>query len=108
MDRVIKDFHTSKKAQGFCCIAPALAAKSIGNGVEVTLGSDQESDEWPYAGTCGAVTAVGAKHVVRALNEVHVDAANKVVSSPAYMKNGKPHEIEESVAGMVRETLKLA
>lgn len=109
VDRVIKDFHASKKPQGFCCISPALAAKCIGNGVEVTIGSDEKSDAWPYADTAGAITAVGAKHVVHPLHEVHVDAANKVVTAPAYMSGvGKPHEIQESVALMVREVLKLA
>merc|ERR1712187_827826 len=62
VDRVIKEFCKAGKAQGFCCIAPALAAKAL-QGVEVTVGSDQESASWPYAGTTGAIAAVGSKRI---------------------------------------------
>jgi len=108
VDRVIKEFHSAGKVQGFCCIAPALAAKAL-EGVEVTVGSDQESPSWPYAGTTGAIAAVGSKHIVKPLNEAHVDSTYKVVSSPAYMCNDAPiHEIEESVVAMVTKTMELA
>jgi len=46
--RVIKEFHAAKKPQGFCCIAPVVCAKTLGAGVELTVGSDQEGDSWPY------------------------------------------------------------
>ena len=113
VDRVLKEFHTAQKPLGLCCIAPALAAKALARTttqpVEVTLGSDQESPAWPFAGTCGAVTAVGGTHVVKAKTEVHVDVANKLVTSPAYMSgDAKPHEVEDSVKGMITEVMKLA
>lgn len=45
-----------------CCIAPVLAAKVI-PGCELTIGSDQEEGgKWPYAGTAGAITSMGASH----------------------------------------------
>eukprot|EP00928_Gymnodinium_smaydae_P091679 TRINITY_DN75403_c0_g1_i1.p1 TRINITY_DN75403_c0_g1~~TRINITY_DN75403_c0_g1_i1.p1 ORF type:complete len:264 (-),score=63.99 TRINITY_DN75403_c0_g1_i1:49-840(-) len=107
--RVIGEFHAQKKALGFYCIAPVLAARVLGSGVELTVGSDKEGEDWPYAGAAGAINAVGAKHVVKPLGEAHVDASNKVVSSAAYMcGTAKVHEIEESVAAMVKGTLALA
>ena len=46
------------------------------------LGSDVEGTEtWPYAGTAGAITAMGAKHVVTDVSQAHVDSSNKVCSS---------------------------
>lgn len=109
VERVIQDFHASGKPMGFCCIAPVLPAKVIGNGVEVTLGGEAENADWPYAGMTGVVDAVGAKHVCKELSEVHVDAANKVVTSPAYMCGTAPmHKIEESVVAMTEKTLELA
>lgn len=52
---------------------------------------------------------MGAKHVVKPLAEAHVDEANKVVSSPAYMCNDAPiHKIEESVVAMVSKTIAMA
>jgi len=48
-----------------CCIAPVLAAKLI-PGVEVTVGhEEEEGGRWPYAGTAGAIKALGAKHCVK-------------------------------------------
>ena len=42
-------------------------------------GSDQEGTEkWPYAGTAGAINAMGGKHVVTDVSEAHVDTKNKV------------------------------
>ena len=42
-------------------------------------GSDVEGTEtWPYAGTAGAITAMGAKHVVTDVSQAHVDTNNKV------------------------------
>merc|ERR1712048_1150583 len=96
--RVITEFKTAGKPLGFCCISPVIAAKVLGSGVELTVGSDKESEEWPYAGAAGAINANGGKHVVKALTEAHTDTGHKVVTSPAYMNNSKPiHEIEVSV-----------
>ena len=45
------------------CISPVIAAKLF-PGVEVTVGHDQEEGgKWPYAGTAGAITSMGATHV---------------------------------------------
>lgn len=41
------------------------------------------------------------------VHEVHVDAEHRVVTSPAYMANAKPHEVFDSVAGMVDGVLEL-
>ncbi|CAD7963063.1 unnamed protein product [Amoebophrya sp. A120] len=110
VERVVKDFHSIGKPMGFCCIAPGIAAKALGEsaGVEVTVGSETESPDWPYAGTVGAIKAVGATHVEKPLSDAHVDTKNKVVTSPAYMCEGAPiHEIEESVAAMVTKTVEM-
>lgn len=106
--RVITGFRAADKPLGFCCISPVLAAKVLGGGVELTVGSDEESEEWPYAGAAGAIDAVGATHVVKPLAEAHTDAAQKVVSSPAYMNNTRPiHEVEASVRAMVDGVVEL-
>ena len=57
-----------------------------------------------------AITSYGGTHVGCNIDGVHVvvDAANKVVTSPAYMYDGQPHEIFDSVGKMVDEVVKLA
>lgn len=110
VERVITSFHSSSKPMGFCCIAPVLPAKVIGNGVQVTLGGIEEEDgKWPYAGMSGVISAVGATHVEKELKEICVDAENKIVTAPAYMCGTAPmHEIEESVVNMTEKILEMA
>ena len=71
---------------------------------EVTVGQ-AEGDKWPYGGTVGAVEAYGGRHVPLAVEEVCVDAANRVYTSPAYMYDGAPHEIHASVGNLVASVL---
>ncbi|MBV70926.1 MAG: isoprenoid biosynthesis protein ElbB [Myxococcales bacterium] len=76
---LIRAIHSSGKPLGFICIAPAIAAKILGpdHSVEVTIGSDQ--------GTADAIRAMGAQHIDTNPGEIHIDEANNVVSTPAYM-----------------------
>jgi len=105
--RVISDFHSSKKPIGLCCIAPVLAAKVI-PGCSVTVGSDtEEGGKWPYAGTAGAITTLGATHVKKEVTEAHVDEANKIVTTPAYMCDTAVHLIHDGIGEMVSNVIKL-
>lgn len=107
VQRVITAFHTSKKPIGLCCIAPVLAAKVI-PGCSVTVGSDsEEGGKWPYAGTAGAITALGAKHVKKEVTEAHVDEVNKIVTTPAYMCETAVHHIYDGIGEMIANVMKL-
>ena len=76
--RLIRETHAAGKPIGFICIAPAIGAKVLGaHQVELTIGTDQ--------GTADALEAMGAKHIVTEPGEIHIDAANHVVSTAAYM-----------------------
>lgn len=114
VERVIREFHGSRKPIGLCCIAPVLAAKVLGEyGVEVTVGQAKqnavtEDGKWPYTGTAHAIESFGARHVVKDLVDSHVDVENLVVTSPAYMCEAAPHEVFESVGMMVKGVLGLA
>jgi len=101
--RVIKDFHGAGKPIALCCIAPLLAAKVLGDkGVTLTLGkSDDGSGKWPYAGSLEAAKSMGANVVEKSVDEVVIDERNKVITSPAYMYEGKFHEIQDGVGKMI-------
>ena len=78
VDRLIKEMRLADKPMGFICIAPALAAKSLGElNPTLTIGNDE--------GTAGALEALGATHENCAVTEIVVDTNLKVVSTPAYM-----------------------
>lgn len=109
VERVLKDFHGAKKPIGLCCIAPMLAAKVLGgSGVTITLGkSDDGSGKWPYAGSLEAAKGLGANVIEQGVDEVTIDQANQVVTTPAFMYEGKFHEIHDGVAKMVNAVLGL-
>ncbi|XP_038045365.1 glutamine amidotransferase-like class 1 domain-containing protein 3B, mitochondrial [Patiria miniata] len=108
VERVLREFHQAKKPIGLCCIAPTLAAKVI-PGCEVTVGQDKDDGgRWPYAGTAGAIEQMGSKHINKNVAEVHVDAANKIVTTPAFMCETKLHEIFDGIGEMVKKVLSLA
>lgn len=107
VSQVLKDFHAAQKYIGLCCIAPVVAAKVFGTksggpGAKLTLGC--KGDDWPYNGAIDAATSFGNELAEKDINEVCVDAKNKIVSAPAYMKgNATFAEVYASVQKMVDE-----
>lgn len=106
--RVISEFHDAGKPQALCCIAPIIAAKVLGkSGVKLTLGNCGAESDWPYQGSIEAAKSFGANLELKNVDEVCIDEKNKLVTSPAYMYNGKFHEIQDGVTKMVCELVKL-
>lgn len=97
--RVLKDFHNAGKPIGAVCIAPAVVVKALG-GVTVTIGQDE--------GTAAALSAMGGTHAPQAVTECHVDAANKVVTAPAYMLEAPIDKVAVGIQAAVTEVLRLA
>ncbi|XP_052248479.1 ES1 protein homolog, mitochondrial-like isoform X2 [Dreissena polymorpha] len=90
-----------------CCISPVIAAKVI-PGCEVTVGQEQEDGgRWPYAGTAGAIKAMGATHVPKNVTESHTDMKHKIVTTPAFMCETKFHEVFDGIGKMINGVLKL-
>ena len=81
---------------------PAIAAKVLGpdHGVQLTIGSDE--------GTAGAINGLGAKHVNTSPGEIHVDATNNVVSTPAYMLGPSIAKVFDGIDQLVERVLDLA
>jgi enhancing lycopene biosynthesis protein 2 len=97
----IQDAHQAHKALGFMCIAPALAASALGaNQVRLTIGND--------ADTAAILESKGATHINCPVNEVVVDTANRVVTTPAYMQAENILQAEAGINKLVSELLKLA
>lgn len=102
-ERVIRDFHGAGKPVGLCCIAPVLAAKTLGKagggpGVTVTLGDDK--------GVADAVASMGATHVNKPVTAAAADDKAKVVTSPAYMYGEAPvHQVFDGIGEMIKGVL---
>ena len=68
---------------------------------------DSQGGKFPYAEVAGAVEKCGAKHVETNVSQTHVDNENKIVTTAAFMYEGKFHEIHDGVAKMVYDVFAL-
>lgn len=78
VDRLVKEMHAARKPLGFMCIAPVMAAKILGaHHPRLTIGNDPA--------TADAIEKMGGRHENCKVDEIAVDEANKIVTTPAYM-----------------------
>lgn len=96
---VCQAFASAKKPAAYACIAPALLAEVYGTGVKLTIGKDED--------TALVLGRMGADHVACEVNQVVVDEANKVVTTPAYMLAANIAEASDSIEAMVAALLTL-
>jgi enhancing lycopene biosynthesis protein 2 len=77
--KLLIEMHLQKKPIGALCIAPVLLAGLFGKDfpVELTIGNDP--------GTSDALEKMGAKHRQARVDEIVVDSANLIVTTPCYM-----------------------
>jgi len=98
--QVARDFHQAGKPIGLICIAPVMAAAICGEGTRCTIGND--------ADTAAAIEAMGGEHLECPVREARVDAARKMVTTPAYMLAGSVSEAYAGISDCVKEVLALA
>ncbi len=99
--RLVGEMLAAGKPVGFVCISPVIAAKVVGDGVELTVGCD--------ADVAGAIAAMGAKHVECSVDRVAIDEKRKIVSVPAYMyDDASPASVAAGIEKLVETVLGLA
>ena len=98
VQKAISAMLMQNKPMGFLCIAPVIAAKAIGDGVKLTIGTD--------SATASTVEAMGAKHIDCSADDFVVDEKFKVYSTPAYMLASNTAEIDLGVSKMLASMLK--
>lgn len=89
--KAVQSFVTANKPVGLMCIAPAMAARFFGEGVNCTIGNDPD--------TASALTAMGAVHHDCEVSEIFVDQSRKLVTTPAYML---AQSISEAASGIYK------
>ena len=99
LQRLVRELHQAGKPLGFICIAPALLPKLLGVPVRVTIGND--------AGTIAAIEAMGGQHVACPVDEIVVDTAQRVVTTPAYMLAGSIAEAAQGIDKLVAQVLEM-
>lgn len=96
----IQQFVAASKPIGFICIAPVMIPQLFGQGAKGTIGQDAE--------TAAAFTAMGGEHCPAAVDDIVVDMAHKVVSTPAYMLAENIAQANQGIEKLVAKVLALA
>jgi enhancing lycopene biosynthesis protein 2 len=100
VERLVKEMHTAKKPLGFMCIAPVIAAKILGtHHPRLTIGNDPA--------TADAIEKMGGRHVNCKVDEIVVDEANKIVSTPAYMLGPTIAPVAKGIEKCVAKVLEM-
>lgn len=101
VEKAVLDFFQASKPIAAICIAPVIIAKILGHRhVEITLGND--SGVMKEAGKTGA-------HIIECpATDYITDRSHKVVTTPAYMLDAKPHEVFQGISGLVKEFIEMA
>lgn len=97
LTRFIQAMHKAAKPVGLMCIAPAMVGKLFGDGVHFTIGNDLE--------TASAIEATGAVHEPCPVNNICIDGARHVVTTPAYMLAGTISEAASGIEKLVEAVL---
>jgi len=97
--KIVRNMVDAGKPVGAICIAPAVLTKIVEEkNPEVTIGND--------FGTIETIEEIGGTHVVCAVNQIHVDHANKLITTPAYMIGPGIKEVATGIEKLVGEVLK--
>jgi len=98
-EATIRAMAAATKPIGALCIAPALLAKVLGHGLDVTIGND--------TGTAQAIEAMGAHHREAGHGGVVVDKARKVVTAPCYMLDSSISQIADGADNAIKALMEL-
>ncbi len=101
--RLVRDMLAAHKPIGAICIAPALLARLVsqaGVRARVTIGNDPA--------TAAAIEQTGCLHETRAVTEICVDEAHRLVTTPAYMLGPGPAAVFEGIQKLVTQIVHMA
>lgn len=98
---LVKAMHAAKKPIGAICIAPVVLALALGeHHPKLTIGNDP--------GTAQGLAQAGASHVDCPVDDIVVDAANRLVTTPAYMLGPGIADIARGIEKLVSAVLDMA
>lgn len=101
LEKALLAFHTQSKPIAAICIAPAIVAKVLGKfKVTLTIGDDAE--------TAAEIQKTGAIHEACPVDDYVTDREHKVITTPAYMYDAKPHEVFAGITALCKELIEMA
>lgn len=103
VSRIVREMLAARKPVGAMCIAPAAVAailRDAGESAELTIGTDEA--------TARTLEEMGVVHLGCPVDEIRVDDAHGIVSTPAYMLAGSVAEAATGIDQLVAEVLRRA
>jgi enhancing lycopene biosynthesis protein 2 len=101
VQRILQEMIAAQKPIGAICIAPATLTRALAKYTpEVTIGQDP--------GTAAAIETMGGRHVACPVDGIHVDAANRIVTTPAYMLGPGIKEVALGIRRLVEKVISMA
>jgi enhancing lycopene biosynthesis protein 2 len=97
---VCQAFAKAKKPAGYMCIAPVMIPLIYGVGAQATIGKDVAIAE--------SLTNIGLIHKDCSVDDIIVDNARQLVSTPAYMLATTLMEAASGINKLVEKVVKLA
>ena len=101
--QVILDTYAEGHPIGAICISPLLVVKAFEDmdvSPTVTLGN--------VADMTAAVEALGGRHIAKAVDDICVDEANKIVTTPAYIMAKNIGEAAAGIEKLVARVIEMA
>lgn len=99
--RLLNEMATASKPIGAICIAPVTLTRALADlHPEVTIGTD--------VGTAGAIETMGGVHHTCQVDDIVVDQAHKIVTTPAYMHNAQIAQVSVGIEKLVNKVIALA
>lgn len=100
--RFLVGMHNLGRPIGAICISPVILARALGaNGSpKLTIGADPK--------TANHIEEMGAEHLSCPVDDIVVDAENKIVTTPAYMLAERISEVEKGIDKLVIEVMRIA
>lgn len=99
LQKILVDFHNASKPIGALCISPVVIAK-VFKGTQLTIGKDKA--------TIDILNKLEAKHIENEVDQITVDAQNKIVTTPCYMLDTNIANLYSGIEKLVAKILELA
>ena len=99
--RILDEMMSAGKPVGAICIAPATLTKALADRrPEVTIGNDEA--------TASAIEAMGGRHITCAVDMIHLDEKNNIVTTPAYMLGPGIKDVAVGIEKLVAKVVEMA
>lgn len=97
---LIRKIHSQGKPIGSICIAPKTVVMALKDmNPEVTIGDCKK--------TSAEIESMGGKHIKCAVENIHIDQNNKIVSTPAYMLGPNIKDVYKGIDKLVEAVIGL-